>query len=135
MARPVVTYADLWRRIEKTDACWVWTGALDREGYPVGRVNQVTVRVHRVVYAREVGPIPEGFEVDHVCQVRRCVRPDHLEAVTGAENRRRQGAAVVVCRNGHPYTELTTYVDPRGKRGCRPCRADAKARLRARKAA
>ena len=46
---------------------------------------------HRVIYEAEVGPIPEGMELDHTCNVRACVNPAHGEPVTPAENRRRRG--------------------------------------------
>lgn len=66
--------------------CWIWiygrTGS-GYGGYPVGRR---VVQAHRVIYEREVGPIPEGLELDHLCRVRECVNPDHLEPVTSAQN-------------------------------------------------
>lgn len=75
--------------------CWIWTGALfGRDvttggGYPylqnVGGSNYA----HRVAYELFVGAIPGATQIDHLCRVRQCVRPTHLEAVTPAENQRR----------------------------------------------
>jgi len=44
------------------------------------------VRAHRAMYEREVGPIPEGLQLDHLCRIKGCIRPDHLEPVTGKIN-------------------------------------------------
>ena|SRR5579885_311897 len=70
------------------DGCWLWTGALS-EGYGRQRVRDFVYLAHRLVYELLVEPIPEGFDIDHLCRVRRCVNPAHLEPVTRAENLRR----------------------------------------------
>jgi len=83
-----------WTHVDKTDACWIWTGALQSSGYgSVGIGGKKTALVHRLSYEAHVGPIPDGYTIDHVvargCTDRRCLRPDHLEPVTIAENNRR----------------------------------------------
>lgn len=71
--------------------CWVFSNgdSIDGEGY--GRVKRdgKTHQAHRMLYEQMVGPIPEGLFLDHLCGVRRCVNPDHLEPVSPAENTRR----------------------------------------------
>jgi len=74
-----------------------------------------------------VGEIPEGLQIDHLCRVPACVRPDHLEVVTPRINvwRGRSDAAKnalkTECPQGHPYDEKNTRRDWEGKRSCREC--------------
>lgn len=75
-------------KVKKTDTCWIWYGAL-RNGYGCIRINRVTVYAHRFAYECYIGPIPENCELDHTCNFRRCVNPNHLEPVTHLENIRR----------------------------------------------
>lgn len=76
-------------KVDKSGECWIWTGTLNGAGYGTFRVNGRTVGAHRFAYEREHGPIPEGLELDHTCEVTACVRPSHLEPVTHKENVRR----------------------------------------------
>jgi hypothetical protein len=72
--------------------CWIWQLALNNHGYPcVGGSTGRQLRglAHRLYYERVHGPIPAGLVIDHLCRVPACVNPDHLEAVTQAENCRR----------------------------------------------
>lgn len=75
------------------NGCWLWQAAPDAAGY--GRIsigNQVRY-AHRVSYETFIGPIPDGLTIDHLCRIRRCINPTHLEPVTLAENVRRANAA------------------------------------------
>lgn len=116
------------QRVDSGDDCWMWTSFIDRDGY--GRTGDGMA--HREAYTLFRGPIPDGMEIDHLCRVRACVNPDHLEVVTHAENVRRGAAARDTCKQGHPYTESTTRYY-RGARVCRVCvrEAQRRARLRA----
>ena len=124
--------------------CWLWTGSIQGgKGAGYGRLNIDYKRklAHRVSYEHLVEPIPEGLQLDHLCRVRNCVNPDHLEPVTPSENIRRSPIHISVrlkakthCVHGHEYTPENTYrFTTRGKTQ-RACRACAKARYAAKKA-
>jgi hypothetical protein len=106
--------------------CWIWQRHINDQGYGVvGRRG----RAHRLMYEEMVGPIPEGLELDHLCRVRACVNPAHLEPVTGAENVRRGNSPSVVtaralrCQRGHDLSSVEAwYVSPSGHRSCKECR-------------
>lgn len=115
-------------KVNKTDACWLWTASLNNRGYGQFGVGRRLVLAHRWSYEWHNGPIPAGLHLDHLCRVRNCVRPDHLEPVTNRENNRRgdTGAherAKTHCPQGHPYDETNTYSTPgvENSRACREC--------------
>jgi HNH endonuclease len=117
--------ARFWRFVEKSDTCWTWTGAKVR-GYGYFRLEGKQRKAHRVSYELLVGPISEGLTLDHLCQNKGCVNPQHLEPVTSGENARRQARGMTACRReGHPFDEGNTWIDKRGRRVCRACRRKA----------
>lgn len=72
------------------DGCWLWTLKTDREGYGVANWAGRTHRAHRLAYTHWEGPIPDSAELDHTCEVHACVRPSHLDPVTGLVNLERK---------------------------------------------
>lgn len=83
--------------------CWAWHGAVNTHGYAQVRVNGKKKVAHVVSYELKCGPLPAGLQIDHLCRVRCCVNPDHLEAVTPSVNVRR-GIAIplFIERNSRP---------------------------------
>lgn len=124
-------------KITPTDSCWLWNGGKRRGyGYVYIAGSRRTTAAHRAVYTLLVGPIPHGLQLDHLCRVRHCVNPDHLEPVTQQENLLRghtitaKSAAAVACPAGHPYEGDNLYVDPKGERRCRTCHRERQAARR-----
>jgi len=117
-----------WPKVERTDTCWLWLGSISNYGYGSIWAYGRNVRVHRWAYEHFVGPIPDGLVIDHLCRVRHCVNPAHMEVVTNAENLRRQVPCAekpwlrkTHCKRGHELVGDNVYITPRGTRHCRPC--------------
>lgn len=115
------------------NGCWLWTGYVNLAGY--GRFDGRLA--HRFAYEDMIGPVPDGLDIDHLCRVRNCVNPAHLEPVTRAENLRRgikprrdrdpliarRNREKTHCPRGHEYTPENTYRLPSrpSARYCRAC--------------
>lgn len=132
-----------WTKVDKqgADGCWFWTGASVR-GYGRFQHQGSPLLAHRVAFTLLRGPIPENLPLDHLCRVRHCVNPAHLEPVTVQENTLRgigpsaQCARVTHCPQGHVYDEANTWLEKGRKRHCRACnRQRQQARRDARAAA
>ena len=104
--------------------CELWTGRLDRDGYPFHGSS----RAHIVAWIAERGELPDGMEIDHLCRRRHCCALHHLEAVTRSENEKRKRwqyrARRTHCSRGHALAEHSV-VTPEGGRVCRQCNRDA----------
>jgi hypothetical protein len=105
--------------------CWTWTGCINSKGYGCVGVNGKSQLTHRVSYQLLVGPIEAGFQIDHLCENKKCCNPAHLEPVTARTNASRKvDANKTVCVNGHRYTPDNTIWRTRGElqhRQCRQC--------------
>lgn len=113
--------------------CWEWTGCHNGLGYGQVTVARKMRSAHRTSYELLVGPIPSGLEIDHLCRVRGCINPAHLEPVTHLENMRRAAEAGSwtgpraymqagdFCRRGHAMTGDNLRRSRDGRRRCREC--------------
>jgi len=115
-------YARIEDKFTIGDACWDWTAAKTAGGYGELTVDSQMTYAHRFVYELQVGPIPDGLEIDHLCRNKGCVRPDHLEPVTHQENGRRAATRRSHCNRNHPLVDGNLSIDNRGRRECLTCK-------------
>src|SRR5215471_3586165 len=127
MSRKSIPLADrLWPKVNKTEACWIWTASANNQGYGQiwHREDGKPRLAHRLVYELLIGPVPEGLTLDHTCRNPLCVNPAHLEPVTQRENIARGMSPGAIaqrtgrCRRGH----FDWHTRPDGRRYCRECR-------------
>lgn len=113
---------------EDPSGCWLFQGYCTPSGYG-GMVDAEgkARAAHRLAYEAFVGPIPAGLHIDHLCRVRNCVNPAHLEAVAQRTNTLRgisfsaKNAQKTHCDKGHEYTPENTYYRTPTHRVCRIC--------------
>jgi hypothetical protein len=132
--------AKFWANVTKLsdNECWPWTGNTQPSGHGCFRIGGINRRSHRFAYELLTGPIPPGFEIDHICHDpeacdggdecphRRCCNPAHLKAVPVGENGRRHRAVSwngrkTHCKRGHGFTLDNTIITSKGSRQCRRC--------------
>jgi hypothetical protein len=118
----------LMSKIRHVGEHWMWTGAKSGSGY--GVLSMPTPSgwqprpAHRIAYELLVGSIPDGLTIDHLCRVRLCVNPAHLEPVTMRENILRgesptaKNARKTTCDQGHPLRVRPAYPSTRMCRTC-----------------
>lgn len=110
--------------------CWIWDKGKTGSGYGAFCPgNGDTVLAHRWSYEHSVRAIPEGLELDHLCRQPACVRPSHLDPVTGGVNQHRSpltfasiNSGKAYCDNGHEFTPENTRTKSDGARECKECR-------------
>ncbi len=112
--------------------CWLYTSSWDRGGYGTFWDGTRHQRAHRWAYEHVVGPIPDGLQLDHLCRVRCCVNPDHLEPVTNHVNVLR---GVLPrpwdrCQSGR-HLMAESRIGEHGRTRCHPCELERHARYRA----
>lgn len=120
-----------WGKIQPSDSgCWLWHSSKNRLGYGEFLISGKVRSAHRVAYELWLGPIPVGLDIDHLCNVRNCVNPNHLRACTRSENVMAphsnclpvQRLRMTHCKRGHEFTPENTIRDARNNaRACREC--------------
>lgn len=129
-ARITLSVLERFSEREPMSGCWLWTGGT-ASGY--GRVNgqyhgnKVAWAAHRISFELHRGKIPKGLDLDHLCRVRSCINPDHLEPVTRQVNlvRGLGGRLKTHCPKGHSLSgdNILWHTGPEGfrKRKCKAC--------------
>jgi hypothetical protein len=118
-------------RVNVETGCWEWAASLNMGGYGQYVLRRRHYVAHRFSYEQLAGPIPKGLHLDHLCRVRHCVNPEHLEPVPQRINTLRgigfaaQNYRKTHCVNGHEYNAENTYWRREGWRMCRPCSREA----------
>jgi len=131
---------------ESPSGCWLWSGATMGNGYgQIAMTDKVIggdgskmlhFALHRWTYELHRDHIPDGLDLDHLCRVRHCCNPWHLEPVTRSVNLKRavgigsQWSKRTHCSAGHEYTTDNTSRDKRGHRLCRACGRDRQRRYK-----
>lgn len=125
-----MTGPELLARTVRDGDCLLWADAVQSSGYGSVGIGGRTHLAHRVSYELNVGPIPDGLQIDHVrdrgCHSRLCINPAHLEPVTPQENVRRNGHGTQErCKRDHPLSGDNLVIKKRGdkppSRNCREC--------------
>ena len=133
------TVDSFWKRVNKSGpgGCWIWTGYIHKTGYgglatTLPLIAGGSRLAHRASYELHRGDIPKGTHLDHLCRVRACVNPEHLEVVTPKVNTERglHGVLRTHCKYGHELTPENTWYEE--KTNCRRCLRCAKANSRRR---
>lgn len=122
---------------EPNSGCWLWLGQISNKGYALFNRGIGKRNAHRFAYETTIAPVARPLVLDHLCRIRCCVNPAHLEPVTNRENILRgvgpsaKGALATHCPVGHPYDATNTKFNRYGERGCHQC---ARASVRAHRA-
>ena len=118
---------NFWRKVKKTPGCWIWIGArIKSNGYGLFNWTDRKRVAHHVSWFLAHGEWPaDGLESDHLCRVRHCVRPSHMELVTHKENIQR---ASTHCARGHAL-KGNRFISGKSSR-CRICYEAKLARAR-----
>jgi hypothetical protein len=118
--------------VRKTDSCWLWIGSTNGRGYGNFHHGGRTVRAHRFSFELFRHDISDELVIDHLCQNKICVNPDHLDAVAQQVNVARYYASKSpkpICVNGHAMTLGDTYLHS-NRRHCKECKRESTRRWR-----
>lgn len=123
------TRVDRWltKKVVAQGECWEWTGSKTRNGYGQLKIGGVAMMAHRAFYEHFITEIPDGLDLDHLCRMRACVNPWHLDPVSRsvnlyrAETLGKYNLKKTHCPHGHEYSAANTRFTRTGSRCCRTC--------------
>lgn len=132
-----------WAKVDRDGetGCWLWVANKTHDGYGRFSVGSKYVYAHRFAWTLENGQVQEGLQLDHLCRVRECVNPAHMEPVDCRTNVLRgvspsaMRAAQIECIHGHKFDDTNTYWRPDGGRECRTCHRQREREYRAKETA
>lgn len=102
--------------------CWLWTAYITPDGYGKIQMQGSCRPAHRMAFGMFVHEIPSGNDADHLCRVRNCVNPVHVQDIPSVAHRVLGHARRTHCKQGHPFSPENMFRDTRGNRVCRTCR-------------
>lgn len=108
---------------EPNSGCWLWLYS-DRKGYGQVVYSNRKMNAHRLSYESFIGPIPEDMQLHHVCDIKLCVNPDHLQIVDQSEHSKitwDKRTKITHCPHGHEYTAENTRYNSRWAKTCIQC--------------
>ena len=103
------------------NGCWEWKSTKDENGYGRFKIDSKTIHAHKYSYESFFGLMSISMESDHLCLNKSCVNPDHIEAVTHAENTKRAFPQKAICINGHIIDYSNTIQRSKGNSICKLC--------------
>lgn len=115
------------KNIRINNNCWMWNGAKDKDGYGTFCYNTKKEKVHRISYKLWMGELDPTLTIDHLCNIRSCCNPTHLQQVTIKRNVLRSNGLTAInkrkthCIHGHPFSPQNTYLYRGTHRQCKTC--------------
>ena len=112
--------------VDPNTGCWLFKGTKNKSGYTVCYINKTHKCAHRLCYELLIGVVPKNLDLDHLCRIKNCINPNHLEPVTRSENIKRANKIRISCKFGHILNH-----EVRNKYGkCKICDRNNKRNLR-----
>jgi len=114
--------------IDPITNCWNWQHTINNLGYGSIYIKRKQYLAHRFIYEQMCGQIPENKVLDHICNNKSCVNPEHLRPISNNHNLNRSRIEQTKCKRGHLYDKENTGIDKYLNRYCKTCKKEASKR-------